>query len=147
MVRQPLFLEGDVRIGNDFDTGYCVVLRDCTIGDNVRIWSHCTVDPGAIIGNDCRFHNHCYICQGAVIEDNVFFGPGVILANDKYPPRFDPELWDPPIIRKGAILGAGVIVCPGVIIGVGAMIGAGSVVTKNVPDGEVWVGNPARKLK
>lgn len=147
MIRQPLFLEGDVRIGTDFDCGYGVVLRDCQIGDNVRIWSHSTVDPGAIIGNNCRFHNHTYICQGAIIEDNVFFGPGVVLCNDKYPPRFDPELWDPPVIRKGAILGANVTICPGVIIGIGVMIGAGSVVTKDVPDGEVWVGNPARKLR
>lgn len=148
MVRQPTIIESGSQLGADLDTGYFVVIRSgCKIGDHVRIWSHSTIDPGSVIGNNVRIHNHCYIAQNTVIEDNVFLGPGVKIANDKYPPRFDPQLWEPVTIRKGAKIGANVTLCPGIIIGEAALIGAGSVVTHNVPPNEVWVGNPARKLR
>lgn len=148
MIRFPVIQEEGVEIGDNLDTGYFIVLRKgCKIGNDVSIWSHCTVDPGAIIKDRVRIHNHCYIAQNTVIEEDAFLGPGVKIANDKYPPRFDSELWDTVYIRKGAKIGANVTICPGVIIGENALIGAGSVVTHNVPPNEVWVGNPARKLR
>ena len=77
-----------------------------------------------------------------MIEDDVFLGPGVRLANDRYPVR--KTGWEGPVIKAGARIGMNVTLLPGVVIGAGALVGAGSVVTKNVPDGATVKGNPAR---
>lgn len=147
MIRQPIIIEGEVQLGENLDTGYFVVLRSCTIGDNVMIWSHTTIDPGAFIGSRTRIHNHCYIAQGTIIENDVFLGPHVVITNDRHPIRTNPDMWEPVRINRGARIGANVTLLPGIIIGEGALIGAGSVVTKDVPPNEVWVGNPARRLR
>lgn len=114
-IRNNFHKEEDVEIGENLDTGYGVVLRKgCRVGDNVKIWSHSTVDADARIGNNVRVHNHCYICQGAIVEDDVFLAPHAILCNDKYPVRTDPSFWEPPTIKKGARICAGAIIMPGV---------------------------------
>ena len=147
MIRQPTVIEGECIIGENLDTGYFVVLRSCEIGNDVCIWSHCTVDPDARLGNRVKLHNHVYVSQGTVLEDDVFVGPGSAFLNDKYPPRYDKTQWQPPIVRRGAILGGGVLICPGVEIGERAIIGAGAVVTRDVPPGQVWLGIPARRVR
>jgi acetyltransferase-like isoleucine patch superfamily enzyme len=147
MIREGFIQEDDVIIGENLDTGYYVVVRvGACIGDNVCIWSHTTIDPRASIGDRVRIHNHCYVCQDAEIENDVFLGPGVRLLNDKYPPRFDPDVWEPPVIRKGAIIGGGAVICPSVVIGERAIIAAGAVVVRNVPSGQVWGGVPAKRM-
>ena len=145
MIRGNLVIEAGGVIGTDLDCGYNVVLREgCILGDRVKIWSNSVIDAGAEIGDETRVHCNVYISQGCTIGSQCFIGPGVRLLNDKFPPRFTPESWEPVHLRDGVILGGGVIVLPGVEIGEGAFIGAGSVVTKSVPAGELWVGNPAR---
>lgn len=142
-LRPGIIIEGECDLANDLDTGHYVVLRSCKIGSGVGIWNHCVVDPGVVIGNNVRIQSHVYISAGTIIEGGVFVGPGTVFLNDKYPPRYDKEDWEPPIIRKGAVIGGGVVICPGVEVGEGAKIGAGAVVTKSVPAGETWVGLPA----
>lgn len=147
MIRDYFVRESDVSIGADLDTGYFVVLRKgCKVGDGVKIWSHSTIDADAVVGNRVRIHNHVYISQLVVVEDDVFIGPGTRILNDRYPVRTDPKCWEPPYIKRGAVIGGGVTICPGVTIGERAVIGGGAVVTKDVPSGEVWVGNPAKHL-
>ena len=80
------------------------------------------------------------------IEDDVFIGPRTTFTNDKYPPSTK-EQWQQTLIKKGAAIGAGTVIICGVTIGEGARIGAGSVVTHDVPAGEVWCGNPARRIQ
>lgn len=134
-----------VRIGRHFETGHGVVIREENeIGDSVSIWTHTIVDYGCRIGHRVKIHSHCYIAQYTVIEDDVFIAPGVIFANDKYP--VSPHL-EGPRVKQGARIGVNVTLLPGVVIGKGALVGAGSVVTKDVPDGAVVIGNPARELK
>jgi UDP-2-acetamido-3-amino-2,3-dideoxy-glucuronate N-acetyltransferase len=146
-IRQPIIIEGECEIGENLDTGYFVVLRRCIIGNNVCVWSHSIIDPGAIIGHRTKIHAGCYIAQATVIENNVFLGPGVVITNDRHPVRTNPDFWEPVRIKRGAKIGANVTLLPGITIGENALIGAGSVVTKDVPDNEIWVGNPARKLR
>ena len=85
------------------------------------------------------------IWDGIVLEDNVMVGANVSFTNDKFP-RSKNENWE--LLRtkvcKGATIGAGSTILPGITIGEGAFIAAGSVVTKDVPAGELWLGNPAR---
>jgi acetyltransferase-like isoleucine patch superfamily enzyme len=93
-------------------------------------------------------HSSVFVPEYTVLEDDVRLGPFVVLTNTKYP--FSPGAKDTmkgPTLKQGAILGANVTVLPGVIIGRKALIGAGAVVTKDVPEGTVVIGNPGRIVK
>jgi acetyltransferase-like isoleucine patch superfamily enzyme len=133
------------------------------IGPGTRIWQFCVVLAGARIGADCNINAQVFIendvvlgdrvtiksgvqlWDGLEIEDDVFIGPNASFTNDKTPrSRQYPAQFDRIVLERGASIGANATILGGVRIGAGAMIGAGSVVTKNVPPGELWVGNPAR---
>ena len=145
MLRNNLRAENGVFVPKCLDTGYNVVLREgCQIGYNVQIWSNTVIDAKAVVGDNVRIHCNCYVAQLTVIEDNVFLGPGVVITNDKYPVRLDPEAWEPVTIKKGARIGGNVTICPGVTVGKNSIVGAGAVVTRDVPSGRIYVGNPAR---
>jgi UDP-2-acetamido-3-amino-2,3-dideoxy-glucuronate N-acetyltransferase len=147
------------------------VSPDAKIGAGTRIWNDVQVREGAIIGSDCNVGKGVYIDKGVVIgdrvkiqnyaclyrgvsvEDGVFIGPHVVFTNDRYPRAVSPDGqiktdadWqaEPTLVRHGASIGAGCIVVSGVTIGRWAMVGAGSVVTRDVPEQALVVGNPAR---
>lgn len=131
-----------VTIGNDFETGHHVIIREENeIGDSVRVWSNTVIDYGCRIGSRVKIHTNVYIPQNTVIEDEVFIAPGCTFANDKYPVSSDLR---GPRLKRGARIGVNVTILPGVVIGEGALVGAASVVTKDVPPGAVVLGNPAR---
>jgi len=117
-------------------------IGNCSIGNDCIIHSNVWIADGVIIGNRVKIQAFTFIPKGVVIEDDVFIGPRVTFTNDKYPPSAN---WSDTLIMKGASLGAGTIVIPGITIGEYARIGAGSVVTKDIPGGELWFGNPASK--
>lgn len=127
---------------------YCVVLPGAQIGENVNICSHCFIENDVKIGNNVTIKCGVQIWDGIELEDNVMIGSNVTFTNDMYPRAKNPD-WKllKTIVCKGATVGAGSTLLPGIIIGENAMIGAGSVVTKDVPAGEVWVGNPARFIR
>lgn len=133
-----------VTIGQHFETGHYVILREENeIGDSVSLWTHTIIDYRCRIGSRVKIHSRCYIAQYAVIEDNVFIGPGTTFANDKYPVS---DHLEGPRVKRGARIGVNVTLLPGVVVGEGALVGAGSVVTKDVADRSVVVGNPARHI-
>jgi UDP-2-acetamido-3-amino-2,3-dideoxy-glucuronate N-acetyltransferase len=115
---------------------------ECGTGCNIH--SHVWIGDGVKIGNKVSIQAFTFIPVGVVIEDEVFIGPRVTFTNDHKPPSYGKH-WRDTLVKKGASIGAGAVILAGVTIGENAVIGAGAVVTKNVPDGEVWVGNPARK--
>jgi acetyltransferase-like isoleucine patch superfamily enzyme len=135
------------------------------IGAGTRIWAFAHVMPGARIGSNCNICDHTYVegdvvvgdrvtiksgvflFDGLRVEDDVFIGPQATFTNDPFPRSKQP--FDCPIttLRRGASIGAGAIILPGVTVGERAMVGAGAVVTKDVPDDTVVVGNPARPLR
>lgn len=132
-------------IGDRFSTGHHVVVREqCTVGDDVSIWTGTVVDYGVVLGDRVKIHSNCYISQYTVVEDDAFVAPGVTLANDLYPgmPESAAQMRGP-LIGAGAQIGVGSTVLPYVRIGAGAVIGAGSVVTRDVPQGMIAYGNPA----
>ena len=126
---------------------FCVVLPKAEIGENCNICSHCLIENDVKIGNNVTIKSGVQIWDGITLEDNVFIGANVSFTNDKYPrsKEYVPVL--PTIIKQGASIGAGSTILCGITIGEKAMIGAGSVVTKNVPEGELWVGNPAKFVR
>jgi UDP-2-acetamido-3-amino-2,3-dideoxy-glucuronate N-acetyltransferase len=143
------------------------------IGDGTSIWNQAQVREGARIGSDCivgknayidtdvvigdrvKIQNNVSLYHGVSIEDGVFIGPHVCFTNDKVPRAVNPDGslkadadWQvsPTLVRTGAAIGANATVLPGVTIGRWAMIGAGAVVTRDVADHELVVGNPARRI-
>lgn len=134
-----------------------------TIGDGTRVWAFAHVLPGAVIGADCNICDGVFVendvlvgdrvtvkCgvqlwDGVTLEDDVFVGPNATFTNDRFPrSKAYPEEFGRTIVRRGASIGANATILPGLTIGAGAMIGAGSVVTRDVPEYAVVVGNPAR---
>lgn len=121
----------------------------CIIGKNVY------VDTDVVIGSNVKIQNNVSVYHGVTIEDGVFVGPHVCFTNDRVPRAVNPDGslkrdddWAvvPILVRSGAAIGANSTILPGVIIGRWAMIGAGSVVTHDVGDHELVVGNPAHRL-
>ena len=119
---------------------------ECEIGEGCSIHSHVWIGGRVKIGDAVSVQAFAYIPDGVTIEDQVFLGPRVTFTNDKRPPSYG-AAWADTLVREWASIGAGAIILPGVTIGRNARIGAGSVVTKDVPDGETWVGNPARVVR
>jgi len=99
------------------------------------------------IGEGVRIQPFAFLCDGVTIEDNVFIGPHVCFTNDPQLNCKGPKYWKETLIKKGAKIGAGALIKAGVTIGQNAIVGMGSVVLHNIPDGETWAGNPARRIK
>jgi UDP-2-acetamido-3-amino-2,3-dideoxy-glucuronate N-acetyltransferase len=126
---------------------FCVVLPDAVIGSNCNICSHCFIENKVVIGNNVTIKIGVQLWDGITIEDNVQIGPNVTFTNDKYPRAKQPFKLQSTLVKKNASIGAGSVILGGITIGENAMIGAGSVVTKDVPDNELWYGNPARFVR
>ncbi|GAC1329221.1 MAG: WxcM-like domain-containing protein [Candidatus Dormibacteria bacterium] len=133
------------------------------VGAGTRVWAFAHVVEGAQIGADCNICDHVFVEGGASLgdrvtlkcgvqvwdgvhlEDDVFVGPNATFSNDPFP-RSKDHLSEYPqtLVRRGASIGASVTVLPGLTVGSLAMVGAGSVVTRDVPDFAIVMGNPAR---
>jgi acetyltransferase-like isoleucine patch superfamily enzyme len=146
----------DVVLGKDVKVYDFVNLYGCAIGDRSKIGTFVEIQKGARIGADCKISSHTFICEGVQIEDGVFVGHNVSFINDKYPRAVNTDGslqtdkdWKviSTRVKKGASIGTSATILCGVTIGAGAMVGAGSVVTRDVPDGAVVAGNPARIVK
>ncbi len=124
----------------------CNIYKSAIIGNNVSIGMFTEIGHNVIIGNNARIGAMAFIPEGVIIEDNTWIGPRCTFSNDRFPPS-PKEHWQTTIVKKGARLGAAVCVLPGLTIGEEALIGMGSVVTKSVPDGEIWCGVPAVKIR
>jgi len=134
-----------------------------SIGGGSRVWAFAHLVQGAVIGADCNICDHTfveggvrvgsrvtlkcgvYLWDGLVLEDDVFVGPCAAFTNDVTPrSRQQPASYPVLRLRQGCSIGANATVLPGLTIGRWAMVGAGSVVTRDVPDYALVVGNPAR---
>lgn len=146
----------DVKLGQRVKVFAFTNLYGCTVGDDTKIGTFVEIQKGARVGARCKVSSHTFICEGVVLEDEVFIGHGVTFINDRFPraTNADGNLqteadWkcDQTTVKKGASIGSGATILCGVTIGSLAIVGAGSVVTKDVPDGAVVAGNPARILR
>ena len=146
VIRSGTVIYAGTQIGAGLQTGHGVVIREQnTIGDDLNIWNNSTIDYGCIIGANVKIHCNVYIAQFTTIEDDVFFAPGVMVANDPHP--LCGLCMQGPTIQRRARIGVNVTLLPHITIGEGALIGAGSVVTHDIPPFVVAYGNPARVYK
>ena len=149
------------------------VAADVVIGEDTKVWHLVQIRPGVEIGSECilgrgvyvdahvkignrvKIQNYVSVYEGVTIEDGVFVGPNAVFTNDKLPRAInaDGSLKSPTdwkishtLVGEGAALGANSTIVCGVTIGKWAMVGAGAVVTKDVPDYGLVVGNPAHLI-
>jgi UDP-2-acetamido-3-amino-2,3-dideoxy-glucuronate N-acetyltransferase len=142
-----------------------VIDADVTIGESTRIWHFChlmsgakigadcvfgqnvMIGPGVVIGNGVKIQNNVSVYTGVTLEDNVFCGPSMVFTNVLNPRAFieRKDEFRPTLVRRGATIGANATVICGVTIGSYAMVGAGAVVTRDVPDHALVLGNPAHR--
>jgi UDP-2-acetamido-3-amino-2,3-dideoxy-glucuronate N-acetyltransferase len=134
---------------------FCQIRENVTIGSECIIGKSVYMDPDVVIGDKVKIGNEVSIYVGVTIEDGVFVGPHVCFTNDKVPRSVNPDFslkgqddWQitKTLVKKGAAIGANATIVCGVTIGEWAMVASGSVVTKDVPDHALVMGNPARAV-
>ena len=142
LIRSGTIIYGDTEIGDDFQTGHRVTIRErAEIGHHVRIGTLSDIQGHCRIGNYVNMHSNVHVGHKSEIEDFVWLFPYVILTNDPTPPS---EELVGVKIRKFAVVSTGSILLPGVEIGEDALVGAGANVTKNIEAGMIALGNPAK---
>jgi acetyltransferase-like isoleucine patch superfamily enzyme len=124
----------------------CYIGKGLDIGEFVSIGSMCHIGRNVQIGEKTNIQGSNYIADGTQIGSSVFIGPNSTILNDKYPPSGGVSKWKPVRVEQDAIIGGGCTILPGAHIGCRAVLGGGSVLTKPLPSGQVWAGNPARYL-
>ena len=126
---------------------YVNIIKGAEIGSNCIIGSYSEIGQGVKIGNGCKIEAMVFIPKGVVIGQDVFIGPCTCFVNDKYPKAKGEWKVRETIVEDGASIGAASVILCGVRIGRDAKVGAGSVVLRDLSEGEVVVGNPARTIK
>lgn len=123
------------------------IMSNCKIGQNCNLGQNVVISPDVILGNNVKVQNNVSIYTGVICEDDVFVGPSVVFTNVINPRSAinRKSEYARTVVKKGATVGANATIVCGHDIGRYAFIGAGAVVTKNVPDYALVIGNPARQ--
>ena len=116
--------------------------KSCNIGQNV------VISPQVVLGNNVKIQNNVSVYTGVICEDDVFLGPSMVFTNVINPRSAvnRRDAFQQTLVKKGASIGANATIICGNTIGKYALIGAGAVITKNVPDYALMVGNPAKQI-
>ena len=123
------------------------IMSNSVLGENCNIGQNVVVSPKVILGNNVRVQNNVSIYEGVICEDDVFLGPSMVLTNVINPRSAvsRKEEYKTTLIKRGTSIGANATIVCGNTLGSYCFIGAGAVVTKNVPDYALIVGNPGRQ--
>jgi UDP-2-acetamido-3-amino-2,3-dideoxy-glucuronate N-acetyltransferase len=123
------------------------IMPNCKIGENCNIGQNVVISPGVVLGDNVKVQNNVSVYTGVECEDDVFLGPSMVFTNVINPRSAvnRKNEYAKTLVKKGATIGANATIICGHTIGSYAFIGAGTVVTRNVPDYGLMVGNPARQ--
>lgn len=123
------------------------IMANCKIGNNCNLGQNVVVSPDVVLGNNVKVQNNVSIYTGVICEDDVFLGPSMVFTNVINPRSAVNRRgqYAKTRVQQGASIGANATIVCGNDIGKFAFIGAGAVVTKNVPDYALLIGNPARQ--
>ncbi|MHB1138064.1 MAG: acyltransferase [Microthrixaceae bacterium] len=147
-IHETAVVEDDVTIGAGTSVWlHSQIRRGASIGTGCNLGKNVFVDAGVSIGDRVKIQNNVSVYAGVTIEDEVFVGPSAVFTNDLYPRATNAD-WQitPTFVRRGASIGANATIVCGNTIGRFAMVGSGSVVTRDIRDHELVVGNPARRI-
>ncbi len=127
---------------------FCHVMSGCRIGEGCNFGQNVFVGAGARIGNHVKVQNNVSIYDGVEIADRVFLGPSMVFTNVSTPRSgvSRRDRYERTVVQTGATVGANATIVCGHTIGAYAFIGAGAVVTRDVPEHGLMVGNPARRM-
>src|SRR6266699_1896836 len=146
-VHESSYVDAGARIGKDTKIWhFCHVMSGAVIGERCSLGQNVVVMAGTRIGNNVKIQNNVSIYEGVTLEDDVFCGPSCVFTNVMNPRSHVSRKHEyrPTLVKRGATIGANATVVCGHTIGRYAFIGAAAVVTKNVPDYALVVGNPGR---
>lgn len=152
---KPYFVHPTALIDEEVEIGegtkiwhFSHILRGSRIGKNCVLGQNVVVGPFVRVGNNCKIQNNVSLYYGVELEDGVLCGPSCVFTNDKYPRAFIERRNEflQTRVKQGATLGANATIMCGTTIGRFAMVGAGAVVTQDVPDHALVLGNPARQV-
>jgi acetyltransferase-like isoleucine patch superfamily enzyme len=148
VIHQPAYVAPSAFLGARSIVWYfSQVVDGVVIGEDCVIGSNCFIGFKTRIGARTRIQHGVFLPAHSILGEEVFIGPNVTCTDDKYPRAGNKHYRaEPPVISNRASIGAGAVLLPGVIIGVGSVVGAGAVVTHDVPDGETYIGIPAKLL-
>ena len=126
---------------------FCHVMKDARIGQRCVLGQNVNVDSGVVIGDNVKIQNNVSVYTGVTIEDDVFLGPSCVLTNVTNPRSQvnRHSLYERTMIRRGATVGANATIVCGITLGRYCFIAAGAVVSKDVPDYALIIGNPGRQ--
>jgi len=127
---------------------FCHVMPNCIVGERCNIGQNVFLDNNVIIGNRVKIQNNVSVYNSVIIEDDCFLGPSMVFTN-VLNPRANIERkheYKQTVIGRGSSIGANATIICGIRIGRYAFIGAGAVVTKEVSNYSLVVGNPARQI-
>ncbi len=124
------------------------IMSNCKIGESCNIGQNVVVSPDVVLGKNVKIQNNVSIYTGVICEDDVFLGPSMVFTNVTNPRSAvnRKSQYEKTVVKKGATIGANATIVCGHDIGRFAFIGAGAVVTKNVKDYALLVGNPAKQI-
>ena len=123
------------------------IMPHCRIGDDCNIRQNVVISPGVVLGRNVKIQNNVSVYEGVICEDDVFLGPSMVFTNVINPRSaiLRKHEYKTTLVKKGASIGANATIICGNTIGEYALIGAGTVVTKDVGDYALFVGNPGKQ--
>jgi UDP-2-acetamido-3-amino-2,3-dideoxy-glucuronate N-acetyltransferase len=126
---------------------FCHLMPGCEIGERCILGQNVFIATGVVLGSGVKVQNNVSLYSGVICEDNVFIGPSAVFTNVINPRSFleRKDQYRSTIVREGASIGANATILCGVTLGRYCLIGAAAVVTKDVPDFALIVGNPGRR--
>jgi len=124
------------------------IMPNCEIGENCNIGQNCVISPQVKLGKNVKVQNNVSIYTGVICEDDVFLGPSMVFTNVGNPRSgvIRRDKYETTLVKKGATIGANSTIVCGNTLGEFCFIGAGAVVTKDVQNYALVVGNPAKQI-
>ncbi len=149
MVHESSYIDKNVKIGKNTKIWHFSHIQSgASIGKNTTIGQNVNIANNVLIGNNVKIQNNVSVYEGVEIEDFVFCGPSMVFTNVLVPrskfPQSGSSYYLKTLVKKSASIGANSTIICGITIGKYSFIGAGSVVTKDVPDFAMIIGNPGK---
>ena len=127
---------------------FCHIMPEARIGRGCNLGQNVFIASNVVLGKNCKVQNNVSLYEGVECGDDVFIGPSAVFTN-VINPRSDVSRkteYKKTVLKDGATIGANATIICGVTIGEYAFVGAGTVVTKDLPDHALYVGNPGRHI-